>query len=238
MAHPADRRAFSEGQPHLTELHGLPFCAEDWTSIRSTGKSMQVEITSTELLEAMDGVVLVLNPDLVVSQIGWRNWNSFWNKNGGGPPLDVVGRDIATFFSDGEVRVTYHKIFSEVATRKRGHFHLDYRCDSPSLKRSMRLSLTPIDRGSELQGLLYQSTLLSAEQRLPIPLFENLRGVDAAIVTICSVCAKVRWPSDENRSHEEWIEPPEFYRRGGDERVLLSHGFCEACFQKLKDDEG
>lgn len=98
---------------------------------------MQWVIAFPELLEAMDGVVLVLDPDLVIRHLGWRNWNSFWKKNGGVKPLEVVGRDIAMFFSPGEVRATYRKIFSEVATRKRGDFLLDYRCDSPTLKRSM-----------------------------------------------------------------------------------------------------
>ena len=199
---------------------------------------MQVVMAFPELLEAMDGVVLVLDPDLVVRHVGWRNWHSFWNKNGGAESFEVVGRDIAAFFSPGEVRATYRKIFSEVATRKRGHFLLDYRCDSPTLKRSMRLSVTPIDSGSELKGLLYQSTLLSLEQRPPISLFESLPdGAEATvIIRICSICAKVHWPLANDGSNEEWIEPQDYYRRGGDERVLLSHGFCPTCFETLKDD--
>jgi hypothetical protein len=37
---------------------------------------------------------------------------------------------------------------------------------------------------------------------------------------------------------DEWIEPQEYYRRGGAEVVRLSHGFCPECYRrKLHQDD-
>lgn len=198
------------------------------------------DVTDLDVLEAMDGIAILLAPDLSIRRIGWRNWNSFWSRNGGDTnPSKWIGSDVTAFFSEGVVRSTYRKIFGEVAEHKRSLFRIEYRCDSPALKRSMRLSVTRVQHGAEFKGLLYQSTTLSVEHRPPISIFD-LPTVEAdrpSIVTICSICAKIKWPSPDKKSNEEWIEPQEYYRRGGDERVLLSHGFCPTCYEKLNDEE-
>jgi hypothetical protein len=94
-----------------------------------------------------------------------------------------------------------------------------------------------VESGAEVQYLLYQSTTLSEEQRPAIPLFDApaVGSSRPDILKTCSICAKVQWPAG-GAVTAEWIEPQEYYRRGGADVVLLSHGFCLPCYQSLDDD--
>lgn len=198
-------------------------------------------MNSQDILEAMDGVVLLIDRDLVVRRVGWRNWNEFWARNGGaGDAATVLGRDVTSFFSAGEVRDTYRKLFLGVMAGTRHSVKIDYRCDSPVLKRSMRLAVTIVPGDTEPEYLLYQSTILAIEQRPAIPLFDapaaGANWPDA--LKICAGCAKVQWPAGASAPHAEWIEPQEYYRRGGSDLILLSHGFCRPCYAAfmIEDD--
>jgi hypothetical protein len=200
-----------------------------------------VPVNSQDILEAMDGISLLIDRSLIVRQVGWRNWNSFWTKNGGAADTaDVVGHDITDFFSEGEVRDTYRKLLLQLTERKRHLIQTDYRCDSPNLRRSMRLTVTPVQGSAEPEHLLYQSTILAVEQRPAIPLFDapavGSKWPDA--LKICSICAKVQWPVGSTAPDAEWIEPQEYYRCGGSEVVLLSHGFCLPCYEVFIAEEG
>jgi hypothetical protein len=30
-----------------------------------------------------------------------------------------------------------------------------------------------------------------------------------------------------------WIEPQEYYRRGGSDVTVMSHGFCQPCYERM-----
>jgi hypothetical protein len=198
-----------------------------------------MSLSSQDMLEAMDGVALLIDPGLVVRHIGRSHWNDFWKKNAGSRgPLDVVGRDITGFFSEGQVRDVYRTLFLDVARSARQAVKINYRCDSPVLKRSMRLTVTAVPTGAKAEYLLYQSTTLDVEQRPAIPLFGAPTGARGpGIVKVCAVCAKVQWPIGGSAIGTEWIEPQDYYRRGGADVVLLSHGFCGPCHEVLLAEE-
>ena len=190
-----------------------------------------MSLNSQDMLEAMDGIALLIDTDLVVRHIGEGHWNDFWKKNGGDrAPLGVVGRDITEFFSKGQVRDVYRKLFLDVARSARRAVKINYRCDSPVLRRSMRLTVTAVPK---TEYLLYQSTTLDVEQRPAIPLFGVPSGSGPGMVKVCAVCAKVQWPTEGSTPDAEWIEPQDYYRRGGADVALLSHGFCGPCQQVL-----
>ncbi len=199
-----------------------------------------MSVNSQDILEAMDGIVILMDRSLIVRRIGWRNWNGFWIANGGAvDAVNVVGRDITDFFTEGEVRDTYHELLLQVSERKRRLIQTDYRCDSPTLKRSMRLTVTPVQSGTETKHLLYQSILLAVEQRPAIPLFGR-RAVGSNLLNalkVCSICANIQWPAGTTAPDAEWIEPQEYYQRGGLEDVLLSHGFCPPCYELFTAEE-
>jgi len=43
----------------------------------------------------------------------------------------------------------------------------------------------------------------------------------------------VAWPPGANEDICSWIEAEDYYRRGGPEDVMVSHGICPACFDRL-----
>ncbi|MET4702535.1 hypothetical protein ABIE65_005599 [Constrictibacter sp. MBR-5] len=188
------------------------------------------------LLEAIDGIALVIDRDLRVSAVGTGNWDRFWAENGGADGgFAILGKDITMSFSPGVVRDTYRKLFTEVLEMKRQAICVDYRCDAPAARRQMRLSVTPIVTSAGRTHLLYQSTLLSMEQRPPIPLFAARTGEEnePGAVRICAVCAKVEWPDEHAPGAMAWIEPQEYYRRGGSDVTVMSHGFCQPCYERM-----
>lgn len=192
--------------------------------------------STQNLLDAMDGITLLLDGELRIAAVGWPNWNAFLRGNEGPSyaPADILGKSIDGFFTVGEVRETYRRVFRKVLEGRKGELQVTYRCDAPDVQRLMRLSVTRLD-GSGGARLLYQSVLLDALQRPPIGLF----GVpvrssgEEDLLTICSLCARVAWPKGVSEEEREWVEPPEYYRRGGEEVAELSHGFCKNCFGRL-----
>ncbi len=205
-----------------------------------------MSVKQNDLLDAMDGIAIIIDRDLCVSQIGQTNWGRFLDDN---PPEDpealerakhaVLGRPVTQFFAGESVRTTYANLFRSVLSGKRSYVTIEYRCDAPSLRRDMRLAISPIRSNGLLNHLLYQSTVISKELRPAIPLFgAPLVDADAQdILTVCSICARVAWPIGAPTGVCEWIEAADYYRRGGDHVALISHGFCEGCFEKLMSED-
>lgn len=193
-------------------------------------------MTPQNLLDAMDGVSLLLDRELRIQAVGWPNWNRFLDENRGRAYArdEILGKRITEFFTPGEVRDTFRHLFEQVLEGERGALRVNYHCDSPEVGRLMRLSVTRLT-GEANAGLLYQSVLLEATQRPPIGLF----GVpvrppgEEDLLTICSICTQVAWPKGAPPEGREWIAPQEYYRRGGEDVTALSHGFCETCLERL-----
>lgn len=188
------------------------------------------------LLDAMDGVSLLLDRELRIAAVGWPNWDDFLSRNGGPDQSrhKIVGRHVCDFFTGDEVRETFRRAFEHVLTSERGELRVTYRCDAPEVERLMRLSVTRVESDAGA-ALLYQSVLLHARERPPIEHFgAPVRPSGAGdLLTICSLCAQVAWPKGAPADRRQWIEAPEYYRRGGEEVAALSHGFCPDCFDRL-----
>lgn len=116
---------------------------------------------------------------------------------------------------------------------------VDYCCDEPTLRRGMRISVSPITIDGDVCQLLCQSIIVSTEQRPAIALFgAAIADQDAEdIVSLCTICARVAWPVGALRDDREWIEPHKYYQRGGADVPVISHGFCKQCFAKLQEQD-
>lgn len=202
-------------------------------------------VTHQSLLDAMDGIAMILDHELRITQVGAPNWQQFLDDNALKDPASrdcseqrVLNRPVAHFIAGDAVRTTFTKLFNSVLSGTRPVVQIDYRCDAPKLRRDMRLSVRPITTNDDVSHLLYQSVVLSAQQRPEIPLF----GVPVAdqddedILTLCAICARVAWPIGAPTGEREWIEPVEYYRRGGGDIALISHGFCKDCFTRLQEE--
>lgn len=162
-----------------------------------------MSVTHHSLLDAMDGIAMILDRELRIVQVGEPNWERFLDAN---PPQDpaarnhskesVLDRPVTQFIAGNTVRSTFAELFKSVLSGTRPLVRIHYRCDAPTLRRDMRLSVSPIATAGEVRHLLYQSVMLWAQQRPAIPLF----GVPVAdedvedILTLCAICARVAWP--------------------------------------------
>jgi hypothetical protein len=203
-----------------------------------------MSVTHQAVLDAMDGIAMILDHDLRITRIGLPNWQKFLDDN---PPQDaarrhshasVLDRPVTQFIVGDNVRSTFAELFGSVLGGARPVVRIDYRCDAPTQRRDMRLTVSPISTDGEVRHLLYQSVMLSIQQRPAIPLFGAPVAHEEAedIVTLCAICARVAWPIGAPSGTREWIEPTEYYRRDGAEVTLISHGFCENCFSRLEDE--
>ena len=116
-----------------------------------------------------------------------EQWLAFARENGASNLRReyVVGRSLWDFVKGAEVRRLYEAIFQDVRDGQ-GIAIVPFRCDSPNLRREMRLTMTSGDNAMiNLQGVLCQARLTRF-----IPLFDqNARRSDQQL-TLCSVCKR------------------------------------------------
>lgn len=189
------------------------------------------------LMDAMDGIALLLDERLCIAMVGWPNWDRFLKENDAAalPHARVLGRPFPDFLVEGEVRETYAGLLREVRDGRRPEVRLDYRCDAPERARLMRLSVIPVGSVRGGPWLLYQSILLEERQRPPIRLWRApVRPLAAGqILTVCSVCARVAWPKGAPAEARTWIDAEEYERRSPEAPDAVSHGFCPECLERV-----
>lgn len=202
---------------------------------------MQTDTTTTpmttaqDILDAMDGVVLVTDHDLTVTAYGRTGWRKSWVAQSPGVPVqDPLGRIVTDAFTPGVIRDTFHLLFRKVLDGEHGIVRLDYRCDSQQMHRMMRLTLTPVGAGSG-RRMLYQSVLISEAPRPPVPLIDRARLVDdpdPSATRMCPICTRI-WVPGLARDHLDWTEPPV----GRADRAVpeVVHEFCPACHGRFFD---
>jgi hypothetical protein len=101
------------------------------------------------------------------------------------------------------------------------------------------MSIGAIRRDGEICGVLYHSQITFEHERPRLDLLTPAEAVKFVrrdvrpIVGICSFCARVRLASDDR-----WVRPEEYYRRGGESDVRLSHAVCPSCEFQLMNSDG
>jgi hypothetical protein len=116
-----------------------------------------------------------------------------------------------------------------------GQLRYTYRCDSPEAVRLMQMTLTSVRLPAGAPGVLYHSAEVEVRPRPAVGLLTrpSIEGrLEAGdIVSLCSYCRRVRWPSGSGR----WVEAGDYYREGGTEGVFISHGICPDCTRTLME---
>lgn len=202
---------------------------------------MAARLSAKQLLDGLDGCALVVSTDLTVVECGGTEWARFAEENGGGVEVQrerVRGAPLWHFVSGIETRDFYRKCLDVLSRGQERTVSFVYRCDSPSSRREMRMSISSIWDDQEIIGYLFHSQLLSERERPQVSLFSRevmLRAFQAnqhlPLVEICSLCLKVR---AQGRNDEPWREAEEYYRLGGTEQVRISHGLCPDCAIKWR----
>lgn len=132
-----------------------------------------------------------------------------------------------------EVEQSYRRFMDALLVGDTLGIAFAYRCDAPGLRRQMRMSMSRVGQGAEPGAIRFQSTTLSEDARPPINILDSASIMAALqaetalpLVTLCSFCHCVL---TNEAAAPNWVPVEEYYRRGGAERVCVSHGLCPHC---------
>ena len=194
-----------------------------------------------QLLDAVEGVAYAVDREGVILACSRRQWDAFLVRNNGPDALragTIVGRNLFDFIAGGDVAGRYRSWLRSLAADDRGPLTFVFRCDAPGERREMRMAVTRLERCERLEGFLFQSTVLAAEARPPLNVYDaeglieaGQRDASRPVVLMCSFCLRLRWPV--TAALERWVEAEEYYRLGGASRVRISHGICADCDRDL-----
>ena len=151
----------------------------------------------------------------------------------------AIGANLFDIVQGADVRGAYRTLHRAVWEGQLPTYGFEYRCDAPAIERRMRMSLSLVRSAGQSFAVLYHSIVISETPRVPLPLFafgarpDRARPRHGPVVTLCSYCQRVAWPPASAPEERAWIEAAEFYRRGGREDAIVSHGLCDDCFQRV-----
>ena len=152
------------------------------------------------------------------------SWTQFALDNGSPDIVSerVVGKLLLSFISDLETRYLYRVILDKVRT-KGVPVVVTLRCDSPSLRRFLQLTISPLPS----QAIQFLSHTLRTEPRESVPLLDPNRKHSNELLRMCSWCKQVLLPNNRWVEVEEAVAELELFCLA----VLpgLTHGMCPKC---------
>jgi len=201
-------------------------------------------LTTTALMNALEGVTYITDPDGIITACGEPGWKRALAASGSKARLDpqqVIGRSLFDCITGEAVRDSY-RVHMERAADPRRHARVFlYRCDTPDLIRVMRMAITAVrDPDGTLTGFLFQTVVVQITERVPVALFTFPAATEDTaswpFLGMCSYCQNVRFPARSKEGEGEWLDAIDYYRRGGDNAVVISHGVCPTCFATVVQD--
>jgi len=146
--------------------------------------------------------------------------NAYENAGGG-----VLGQPLWSFIADVATQALYEVVLEKVRNDAIA-ISLPYRCDSPSLRRFMRLDMVPrFDYGVD-----FCSRVIRLESR-PEPLLLTAEDRSDEFIRMCSWCKRVATPNNT------WVEVETAIELLGlfDEPRLpgITHGVCPECQERV-----
>lgn len=171
----------------------------------------------------------ILDSENHILEVG-GDWDRFALANGA-PELigeRIIGRSLLDFVT-GNVTRQFLLALLHIVREGRSSIELEYRCDSPQLRRYMLMQVSHVVDGM----VRFQHTVLRVEPRdTPVPIKAAAqRGRDTFVR--CSMCNRVKQTHD-------WVEPDGLMRTpsSSTEQLAVIYGICESCkdeLQKVKE---
>jgi hypothetical protein len=200
------------------------------------------DIDTQQLLDAIDGVTYVVDASGIIRAIGAISWQRFAAQNDASALTagSMIGTSVFAGIDGPDVRAACERLHDSVCQGQRPAVTYEYRCDAPDVERRMRMSISPVAGNGNVVMALYQSQLLAEAPRLPLGLLSmKHRGVTTAVqsseehVALCSFCHDIAWPIGARPENQIWIAIEDYYRRGGLGEVVISHGICPRCIERI-----
>lgn len=168
--------------------------------------------TTAYILDKEDRILSVSGP-----------WDQFAYQNDGvnARASDVCGRSIWDFIVGDEARMWLNAIF-QIARVRNANVERPYRCDSPEVKRFMRMRIVPCEGGA----LRIEHEVLGMEER-SIPVYIRYGpSKDMENIRIrCSFCGHMK--------HGEAWEEPRAEHAGPSREIIVAYSVCEDCRRSM-----
>jgi len=151
-------------------------------------------------------------------------WDQFARENDGADMASssVLGRSIWAFVTGDPARMWVEALF-QLATVTGRMVERPYRCDSPDLKRFMRMRVIPEGAGV----LRVEHELLRTEKQQRAVIIRPVGNLRASGLMRCSVCGRIN-------KGESWREPDLCDVPSATEPVLrVMYTVCQQCFLLL-----
>ncbi len=172
--------------------------------------------------------VYSIDADDTIVEIG-RNWGDFAGENGwerGVITERIVGKSLWDFIQGKETRYLYERLLQRVRSGLRSD-PVPFRCDSPQMRRFLTLSLTPHPHGK----IEITSAIRKEEPRERVRLLEKAVSRSDEMVTLCSMCKKIKIDDDN------WVEIEDGLRElrlfESEAMPALTHGVCPVCYRSF-----
>lgn len=155
------------------------------------------------------------------------NWTEFAIENAGDclVPNNIIGQPVWKYITDEATVSIYQSVLRRVR-RSRARVELPFRCDSPGIRRYMRMEIEPMNK----EHIRFKSRLIHEEPRTFIHALSSHFKRDNAILTMCSWCKKVKL------SKERWVEIEtavcEMDLFQNHQIPMISHGICKNCYSR------
>ena len=165
-------------------------------------------------------VYVLDNQDRIISFSG--AWDEFAKENGGTnlSSIDVYGRSIWDFVTGDATRMWLDAVFQYA--RLRGlKVERPYRCDSPDLKRFMRMRVVP----EQASILRIEHEILSTEQRIASVIIKCGSITMKNTRQRCSICGRLKNIGGWQEPHEDHVNGP-----GG---IIVIYTVCEDCQRSM-----
>lgn len=153
------------------------------------------------------------------------NWLTFAAENAAPQLMEtgVLETPIWSYIADDDCRTVYRMLFTKVRAHG-SSLVVPFRCDSPTLNRFMKLTISLQDHGN----LQLTARLVRAEPRPYQALLDPSIKRSDEFVTICSWCKKVKHPPGAWLAIDEAVQKMRLFLRP--EMPNLTHGMCPKCF--------
>lgn len=145
-------------------------------------------------------------------------WDQFADENNGVSvrACDVCGHSIWDYVTGDSTRMWLSAVF-QLARLRGVSIERPYRCDSPKLKRFMRMRIDPDERGI----LQIEHALLNTEERTaPVYIQYGSENTDKNLKLRCSFCGRVK--------QREWVEPLA-EQAATLCKIIVAYSVCEDC---------
>ncbi|MBN2664846.1 MAG: hypothetical protein JXR68_14460 [Bacteroidales bacterium] len=135
---------------------------------------------------------------------------------------NVIGKNILSYFHNDTTQMYYNTVFQKCRLLQQKH-SLEYRCDSPTHKRYMKMELVPF-ANKDINILNY---LLKEEPfSYPIYIHESTKNNKTLYNIRCSICNNIKL-----KGENQWIKP-DALTKVEEQSLFVIHSVCPDCQKK------